>query len=109
MELITGKFFEAILLFALEVSFDFMGFLSSIVLLFLSSFVLRSLCSILSVYSTINELIRMFFTLSSSLKKYTTLCKVSICDQCEDITPYAPVKLFLFRLYNFRVPLRRLS
>ena len=103
MESIAGKFFEAILLFALEVCFEFIEFFSCIVLLFLSSFVLCSLCSIAKVYGAINDLIRVLFSFSSSLKKYTSLCKVSICDLSEDITSYAPCELVLFRVYNFHV------
>ena len=63
MESIAGKFFEAILLFALEVCFEFIEFFSCIVLLFLSSFVLCSLCSIVNVYGGINDLTRVFFLL----------------------------------------------
>ena len=44
MKSIKGKFFEAILLSALEVSFEFMEFLVPVLLSFLSSFVLFSLC-----------------------------------------------------------------
>ena len=49
------------------------------------------------------------FSLSSSLKKYTSLCKVFICYLSEDMTSYAPGKLRLFRVFNFHVPLRPLS
>ena len=49
------------LLFVLEVSFEFMEFLWSIELIFLSSFVLCSLYSIVNVYDAINDLIRIFF------------------------------------------------
>ena len=73
MESIAGKFFEAILLFALEVCFEFIEFFSCIVLLFLSSFVLCSLCSIVNVNGEINDLIRVFFSFSSSQKIYFTL------------------------------------
>ena len=52
MESITGKLFEAIL-FVLEVSFELIEFFLSFVLLFLSSFVLCSLCFIVNVYDAI--------------------------------------------------------
>ena len=100
MESITGKIFEAMLLFILEVSFEFIEFFSTIILLFLSSFVLRSLCSIVIVYRAIHDLVRVFFPLSLSRKKYASICKVSICDLSEDITSYAPGELrFISRLY----------
>ena len=39
---------------------------------------------------TVQLMTWLFFSFSSSLKNYTSLCKVSICDQSEDITSYAP-------------------
>ena len=40
-------------------------------------------------------------------KKYTSLCKFSICDLSEDITSYAPGELCLRnQAYNFHRPLR---
>ena len=64
MESVTGKFFEAVLVFRLEIYFEFIEFFSSIVLLFLSSLVLRSFCSIVNVYGVVNDLIRVFFSLN---------------------------------------------
>ena len=60
MESITGKYFEAMLLLALDVCFEFIEFFSSIVFLFLISIVLCSLCSMVNVYV---DLIRVFFSL----------------------------------------------
>ena len=60
MDSIKGTFFEAILLSALEVSFEFMEFLLPILLSFLSSFVLCSLCFIFNLFGTINDLIRVY-------------------------------------------------
>ena len=74
-----------------------MEFLSSVVLLFLSPFVLCALCSILNVYGAINDLIGVFFS-SLSLKKYISLCIVSIYDLSENLT-HAPGELrFISRL-----------
>ena len=76
-----------------------MEFLSFIILLFLNSFVLCFSCSIVIVYGAINDLIRVFISLSSSLKNYISFCKVSICVLSEDITSYAPGELcFISRL-----------
>ena len=62
MESIAGELFEAILLFAiLNFCFEFIIFLSCIVLLFLSSFVMCSLYSTVNVYGAINDLSRIFF------------------------------------------------
>ena len=73
--------------------FEFIKFFSSIVLLFLSSFVLCCLCSIVNVYCAISDLIRVFFSLSSCLKKYTLLCKIFICDLSDLLTLHAPGEL----------------
>ena len=72
---------------------------------------LCSLPSLVSVYGTINDLSRVFFSFSSSLKKYTSLCKVSTCGLSEDIASYAMllVSYVSFYVYNFHVPLRPLS
>ena len=72
---------------------------------------LCSLPSLVSVYGTINDLSRVFFSFSLSLKKYTSLCKVSTCDLSEDIASYAMllVSYVSFYAYNFHVPLRPLS
>ena len=64
MESVTGKFFEAVLVFRLEIYFEFIEFFSSIVLLFLSSLVLHSFCSIVNVYDVVNDLIRVFLSLN---------------------------------------------
>ena len=107
MESIVRRCYEAILLFISEVCFEFIEFFSCTA----SSFVLCSLPSIVSVYGTINDLSRVFFSFSSSLKKYTSLCKVSTCDLSEDIASYAMllVSYVSFYVYNFHVPLRPLS
>ena len=64
MESVTGKFFEAVLVFRLEIYFEFIEFFSSIVLLFLSPLVLHSFCSIVNVYGVVNDLIRVFLSLN---------------------------------------------
>ena len=84
MESIAGEFA------LLNVCFEFIIFLSCIVLLFLSSFVMCSLYSIVNVYGAINDLIRIFFYFISSLKKYASLYEISICVLSEDITAYVP-------------------
>ena len=62
MKVNAGIFFETILLFALEVCFEFSEFFSRFVFS-CSSFVFCSLCSIVNVYGVFNELIKVFFLL----------------------------------------------
>ena len=90
VESITEGVFETILLRNLEIYFEFMGFLLSIVLLCLS-FVLFSLFSTFKVCGAVNDTNPGIFFFKSSHKKYTLLCKVCICNLSEDRTSYARV------------------